>query len=132
MMHEITIDNILYSTNKDLLQIDVIHAYLSGESYWGKGISKKIVENSIKGSTCYAAYKDSKQIAFARLITDEATFAFLADVFVIPEYQGKGIGKELMNVLMTNVSQMGLRKIMLATRDAQGLYEKYGFKNFPN
>jgi N-acetylglutamate synthase-like GNAT family acetyltransferase len=131
MHYETTINNIFYSNNKDLLQIDVIYGYLSKESYWVKGIPKQIVENAINGSVCYAAYDNKKQIAFARIVTDNATFAFLADVFVITERQGNGIGKELMNFVMTDVATMGLRKIVLATRDAQDLYKKYGFKNLP-
>ncbi len=132
MIKDKIINGIVYSANKELLQIAVIHDYLSKESYWGGGIPKQTVEKAIIGSLCFAAYKDNKQIAFARIVTDHATFAFLADVFVLKDHQAQGIGKELMKFIMDHVSTMGLRKIMLATRDAQTLYQKYGFKNLPH
>jgi GNAT superfamily N-acetyltransferase len=124
-----TIDNILYSSDKSLLQIEVIHGYLSKESYWAQNIPVETVKASIEGSTCYAAYYEGRQIAFARVISDHATFGYLADVFVIEEFRRKGISKQLMNFIMSEPSFGKLRRFMLATKDAHGLYEKFGFSN---
>jgi len=123
-----TIDGILYSSDKKLLQLNVIHTYLSQESYWSQGIPEEIVRKSIEGSLCFAAYHENKQIAFARVVTDKATFAYLADVFVIEAYRKKGVSKNLMQFIMECEEIKGIRKFMLATRDAHSLYEKFGFK----
>lgn len=128
MNYEITVDNVLYSSNKNLLQLDVIHQYLSLESYWAKNIPLDVIQNAIKGSLCFAAYSEGKQIAFARVITDEASFGYLADVFVLEPYRGKGISKELMKFIMNYPSLTKLRRFMLATKDSHTLYEKFGFK----
>lgn len=128
MTQEKIVDGVLYSDNKDLLQLDVIHAYLSNESYWAKGIPKELVKKSIEGSLCFGAYKDNKQIAFARVISDMASFGYLADVFVLEEQRGKGISKQLMKFIIDYEPLKGLRRFMLATKDAHSLYEKYGFK----
>lgn len=129
MSKDKTIDGILYSSDKKLLQLNVIHAYLSQESYWSQGIPEEIVRKSIEGSLCFAAYHENKQIAFARVVTDKATFAYLADVFVIEAYRKKGVSKNLMQFIMECEEIKGIRKFMLATRDAHSLYEKYGFKS---
>jgi GNAT superfamily N-acetyltransferase len=115
-----------------LLQLDVIHHYLSEESYWSKGIPLQIVKDSIEGRVCFGAYLDDKQIAFARIVTDGATFGYLADVFVLEPYRGKGISKKLMQLIMDYPVCKKFRKFMLATNDAQGLYEKFGFKPIPH
>lgn len=128
MLYEAAISDLVYSNNKDLLQVDVIHAYLSGESYWAKGIPLHLVENAIRGSECFAVYYNGRQIAFARVITDGATFGYLADVFVLESYRGKGISKQLMKFIMDYPRFKGLRRFMLATKDAHSLYEKSGFK----
>ncbi len=128
MNGEKTINGILYSNNKNLLQIEVIHKYLNEESYWAKGIPFKLLHECINGSVCFAAYSNNKQIAFARLITDGATFGYLADVFVMAQYRGKGIANELMKFVMEYEPVTKLRRFMLATKDAHSLYEKYGFK----
>lgn len=128
MNYELTENNVLYSCNKDLLQVDVIHHYLSKESYWAQNIPVSVVEGSIKGSLCFGAYSDGKQIAYARVITDEATFGYLADVFVLEPYRKKGISKTLMKFIMNHPSLKNLRRFMLATKDAHTLYEKFGFK----
>jgi GNAT superfamily N-acetyltransferase len=125
---EATVNGILYSANKDLLDVDSIHSYLSKESYWAENIPRSIVERSIKGSYCFGAYDDNKQVAFARVITDEATFAYLADVFVVEAYRRKGISKNLMKFIMDKAAFDGVRSFMLATKDAHSLYEKYGFQ----
>jgi GNAT superfamily N-acetyltransferase len=131
MAYEITVDGLLFSNDKQLLQIAVIHDYLTNESYWAQGIPLDIVKDSIEGSVCFGVYKDKQQIAYARIVTDNATFGYLADVFVLEEYRGEGISKQLMKYIMDYPPCKKFRRIMLATKDAQGLYEKFGFKNPP-
>ncbi len=129
MAYEITIDGLLFSDNKELLQVEVIHGYLCNESYWAEGIPLEIVKDSIAGSVCFGVYKNGKQIAYARIVTDNATFGYLADVFVLGEFRGAGISKQLMAFIMNYPACKKFRRMMLATKDAQGLYEKFGFKN---
>ena len=117
----------LISTDKTKLDIAVIHNYLSKESYWAKNIPIKIIKKSIKGSCCFGLYKNKNQIGFARVVTDHATFGYVADVFILNEYRGKGLSKWLMEVIMTHPDLQGLRRWMLATRDAHGLYAQFGF-----
>ena len=128
MGYEKITDNILYSSNKELLQVDIIHKYLSEESYWAKGIPRSLVEECINGSLCFAAYFNNRQIAFARVITDGASFGYLADVFVLNEFRGQGISKHLMSFIIEYPPFKNFRRFMLATRDAHALYSKYGFK----
>jgi GNAT superfamily N-acetyltransferase len=120
----------IISTDKALLQIPVIHQYLSVESYWAKNIPIAIVQQSIDGSLCFGIYtKDEhEQIGFARVITDHATFAYLADVFVLPKYRGIGLSKWLMQHILQYPSLQNIRRFMLATQDAHGLYQQFGFK----
>ncbi len=117
----------VFSDDVAQLQIGIIHHYLSTQSYWSQHISLQTVEASIKGSCCFAVYEGTQQIGFARVITDKATFAYLADVFILPPYQGKGLGKQFMQFIMNAPYLKGLRRFMLATKDAQTLYEKFGF-----
>ena len=119
------------STDPARLDIPLIHRVLSN-SYWAKGRSVGVVEKSIRNSLCFGAYLDGVQIAFARLITDRAVFAYLADVFVVPESQGRGISKMLLEEILAHPDITGLKLIRLATRDAHGLYEKYGFESTTN
>lgn len=118
--------SIQLSTDKKLLQVSRIHAFLS-QSYWAKDIPLAIVQKSIENSMCIGVYKNDVQIGFARVITDHATFAYLADVYIIEEEQGKGYSKQLMQYIMNHPDLQGLRRFMLATRDAHGLYEAFGF-----
>ena len=108
------------------MDIDVIHSFLT-RSYWAEGISKEIVRRSIEGALCFGVFENDKQIGFARMITDRATFAYLADVFIIEEFRGLGLSKWLMEVIMSYPDLQGLRRMMLATRDAHELYKKFGF-----
>ena len=117
----------IVSTDKKLLQLDIIHAFLK-EAYWSKNIPLEIVKKGIENSLCFGAYINNNQIGFARVITDYATFAYLADVFILEPYRGKGYSKELMNFIMNHEQLQGLRRFMLCTRDAQELYNLYGFK----
>jgi GNAT superfamily N-acetyltransferase len=115
------------STDPALLDVDAIHAYLS-HSYWAAGIPRDIVERSIRGSICFGLYTADRQVGFARVITDRATFAYLADVYVLEDYRGRGLSKWLMQVIMEYPDLRGLRRFMLVTRDAHGLYAQYGFQ----
>ena len=126
-MYEKTINDFLFSTHKSKLQLEVIYNYLSKESYWAQNIPLDIVKQSIDGSVCFGIYLKNKQIGYARVITDCATFGYLADVFVLEEHRGKGLSKELMKFIMAHPSFKKLRRFMLATKDAQGLYKQFGF-----
>lgn len=119
----------VFSNDKSKLQIHVIHNFLSNESYWAKNIPLNKVIKAIEGSFCYAVYHQENQIAFARVITDCATFAYLADVFVVGNYRGLGISKQFMDFIMNDSQLKNLRRFMLATKDAHTLYEKFGFKS---
>lgn len=98
-----------------------------GSSYWAKGIPPAVVDKSLAHSLCFALLDGARQIGFARVISDRATIAFLNDVFVLPEYRGRGLSKWLMECVINHTELQGLRRWMLATRDAHGLYEKFGF-----
>lgn len=119
------------STDKSKLNVDTIHNYLCNESYWAKNIPVETVIKSIDGSCCFGLYVNensiAKQIGFARVVTDYATFAYLADVFVLETYRGKGLSKWLMKMIMNCPDLQGLRRWLLATKDAHGLYTKFGF-----
>jgi GNAT superfamily N-acetyltransferase len=108
------------------LDIETIHNFLR-ESYWAKGIPRSIVEKSINHSLCFGLYHNSEQIGFGRAVSDQATFAYLADVFVLPAYRGRGLGKWLVACVLAHPELQGLRRWLLATRDAHGLYEENGF-----
>jgi len=105
-----------------------VHRFLSEESYWCPGVPRDVVERSIDGSLCFGAYERDEQIGFARVVTDGATFAYLGDVFVIAEHRRRGIGRALVKEVMERPELQGLRLFLLATADAHGLYEQFGFK----
>ena len=115
------------STDKDKLQLNVIHRYLSEESYWAKHIPLETVARSIENSFCFGIYFNNEQIGFARVITDFAIFAYLADVFVLEAHRGKGLSKSLMQYIMSHPKLQGLRVFALKTKDAHGLYKQFGF-----
>lgn len=123
-------DDYLISTDPSKLNIEVIHKYLSQESYWAKDIPFETVKKSIEHSLCFGLYHQQEQIGFARLITDKATFAYLADVFVLKEYRGKGLSKFLMATIQSHPELQNLRRWLLATKDAHGLYELFGWTRF--
>jgi GNAT superfamily N-acetyltransferase len=110
-----------------LKQIDVIHGYLTA-SYWAEGIPKKTVRKSMQGSICFGVLRGRELVGFCRVITDKATYAYLADVFVLEEHRGKGLSKRMMEAVKTHKGLQGIRRFMLVTRDAHGLYAQYGFK----
>lgn len=116
----------LISTDKSKLDIKVIQNFLRN-SYWAKNRPLKITKLTIKNSLCFGIYHKKIQIGFARVITDYATFAYLADVFILEEYRGKGLSKWLMKVILNYSELQNLRRWFLATSDAHSLYEKFGF-----
>ena len=106
-----------------------MHRFLSEESYWCPGVSRDVVDRSIDNSLCFAAYEDDgRQIGFARVVTDAATFVYLGDVFVLPAHRGAGVGQRLMEAVMAHPDIQGVRRFMLATDDAHALYERFGFR----
>ena len=117
----------LISTDPARLDIARIHQYLSTESYWAAGRSLELVQLSISHSLPFGMFRGTEQIGFARVVTDYVSFAWLGDVFVLPEYQGRGLGKWLIRVIMAYPRFEALRRWMLATRDAHGLYAQFGF-----
>ena len=111
------------------MDIDVIHGFISN-SYWAKGIPRETLIKGMQNSLCFAVLDTKqRQVGFARMITDKTSFAYLADVFVLPTFQGKGLSKLLMTSIVEHPDLQGLRRMMLNTSDAHGLYEKYGFKS---
>lgn len=121
-------ETVLFSTDKSLLDLNVIHKFLSERSYWAKGVPLYVVERSVKNSLCVGIYTDGRQIGFARIITDYTTFGYLADVFVDENFRGHGISKKLMEFIFQFPEVKTLRRFVLVTSDAHGLYEKFGFK----
>jgi GNAT superfamily N-acetyltransferase len=123
-------DSFLISTDRSRLDIGVIHGFLT-ESYWAKGVPVSVVQKSIENSLCFGVYDTTsgvQQIGFARAITDYATFAYLADVFILEPHRGKGLSKWLISCILAHPELQGLRRWMLATRDAHGLYRQFGFE----
>ncbi|HET9839411.1 MAG TPA: GNAT family N-acetyltransferase [Candidatus Angelobacter sp.] len=114
------------STDPARIDLIFVHAFLT-ISYWARGIPVETVKRSIENSLAFGVYRAGRQIGFARVITDRATFAYLADVFVVPEYRGRGLSKWLMQCIFGHPDLQGLRRWMLATQDAHGLYQQYGF-----
>ncbi len=125
-MTTITKGKFSISTDKEKLDIKMIHHYLSN-SYWAKNIPMETVKKSIEHSLCFGIYFVNKQVGFARVITDYTSFAYLADVFILESEQGKGLGKWLIKEIIAFPTLQGLRKWLLATEDAHGLYKQYGF-----
>lgn len=119
-------DGYVISTERKRLDLAVIHDFLA-HSYWAAGIPRAVVERSIEHSLPFGIYHDARQVGFARVITDHATFAYLSDVFVIEEYRGRGLSRWLLQVMTDHPCLQGLRRWQLMTRDAHGLYETAGF-----
>lgn len=116
------------STDRARLDIAAIHAYLT-RSYWSPGIPLAIVEQALRNSLCFGVYESASgaQAGLARVVTDYATFAYLCDVYVLEDHRGHGLGKRLMREIMAHPALTGARRVMLATRDAHGLYAQTGF-----
>jgi N-acetylglutamate synthase-like GNAT family acetyltransferase len=130
---ETTRNNYLISTDPSKLQIEVIHDYLSKQSYWAENILLETVERSIKNSMAFGVYQQTEtglnQVGFCRVISDLTTFAYLADVFILEEFRGQGLSKFLVETVLKHPDLQGLRRWTLATRDAHGLYAQYGFES---
>jgi GNAT superfamily N-acetyltransferase len=114
------------STDPARVDVRMVHEFLT-KSYWAKGIPIETVQRSIENSICFGAYHGRRQVGFARIISDLATFAYLADVFVLSSYRGRGLSRWLMECIVSHPDLRGLRRWMLATKDAHGLYAKFGF-----
>ncbi len=135
MKYEKEQEQFVLSTDSKLLDVILIHQYLSVESYWAKNIPLATVQQSIEGSLCFGIYQKQPahaQVGFARVVTDKATFAYLADVFILPPFRGRGLSKWMMECIMAHPQLQGLRKWMLGTKDAHGLYSQFGFRPLDN
>jgi GNAT superfamily N-acetyltransferase len=110
----------------------MVHNFLTTQSYWGQGRSIELVKKSIENSLPFGVYSNDKMVGFARVVTDYSTFGWIADVFILPEYRGKGLSKWLMETILAHPKLQGLRRWLLATRDAHGLYRQYGFRELSN
>src|SRR5215831_4183853 len=122
-------DGLTISTDPARIDRALVHAFLS-DSYWAPGIPREIVDRSIENALCFGIYDENRQIGFARVISDFSTFAYLADVFVLPEHRGRGLSKWLMQVIIDHPQLQGLRRFTLATKDAHSLYAQFGFTPF--
>lgn len=118
-----------YAISDDPARLDLtaIHAFLT-RSYWASGVPRALVERAVANSLCFGLYHEPDQVGFARVVTDRATFAYLADVYVLETHRGQGLSKWLVQTLREHEELQGLRRFLLATRDAHGLYAKFGFK----
>jgi GNAT superfamily N-acetyltransferase len=119
--------NIEISTDKNRLDLAMIHAFLANDSYWVPGISRDSVEKCIAHSLCFGVYAGGRQIGFARVVTDFVRFAHLLDVFVLPEFRGRGIAKSLMENILAHPELRTIVRYTLGTQDAHGLYARFGF-----
>lgn len=124
--YEVRQGEYLISADPAQLDLGVIHSFLT-KSYWAKGVTEDVVARSIEHSICFGVYKDGTQVGFARAVTDRATFGFLADVFVTESERGNGLGKTLVEAALNHPELSSLRRWLLATDDAHGLYERSGF-----
>jgi len=121
-------DGFTISTDRSKLDRKAIHEFLTA-SYWATGIPREVVDRSIDGALCFGVFEDGRQVGFARVITDSATFAYLADVFVLESHRGRGLAAWLMECILAHPDLQGLRRWMLLTRDAHPLYRKSGFRD---
>lgn len=129
---QVQADEFVISTDRDRLDVPLIHSFLCNDSYWAKGIPRSTVERSLQHSLCFGIYRADQQTGFARVITDYTTFAYLADVFIVPAYRGRGLSKWLVKTILGHPELQGLRRWMLATTDAHGLYKQFGFVPLPH
>lgn len=126
-MSESQLENFIISTDKRRLQPEAIQKFLSEESYWAKSRTYEQTLCAIENSICFGLYIDDRQIGFARVVSDHATFAYLGDVYILDEFRGRGLSKWLMETIISYPDLQGLRRWLLATRDAHGLYAQYDF-----
>jgi GNAT superfamily N-acetyltransferase len=118
----------IISTDKSKLDLSVIHDYLSNHAYWSRHIPFETVKKASENSLNFGLFKNGTQIGYARVISDFATIAYLGDVFILPEYRGKGLSKWMMELIMSHPNLQGLRRWILLTRDAHNLYKQYGWE----
>ncbi len=119
---------VVISTDRGRLDRDAIYRFLSEDAYWSRGVPREVVERAIENSMCFGAYRADELVGFARVVSDRATFAWLCDVFVLPKERGLGIGKRLIEAVMSAPDLRGVRNFLLATRDAHSLYARFGFQ----
>ena len=119
-------NELVISFDPDRFDVEATHAFLS-QSYWAAGIPLAVLRKAIANSLCVAAFDGEAQVGFARVVTDRATFAYLADVYVLESHRGRGLSRRLVAALLEHPELQGLRRLMLVTRDAHGLYGKFGF-----
>jgi len=122
-------DDYEISTDRARLNIDLIQDFLCNQSYWATGRSREVVVRSIDNSLPFGIYRGSEQVGFARIVTDYATFAWVADVFVLTEHRGQGLAKWLMEIIIAHPQLQGFRRWVLSTKDAHDLYKQFGFIN---
>lgn len=120
------------SADPHRLDVEVIHTFLAEDSYWARGIPRSTVQRAIENSICFGVYHGAAQVGFARIVTDRSTFALLADVFILEAHRGKGLSKWLMRCVVEHHDLQGLRRFLLATSDAHGLYRQFGFEALGN
>ena len=116
------------SDERERLDLGLVHRFVSEESYWGQGRSLEVVRRSVEGSKPFGIYRGQEMVGFARVVTDYATFAWVADVFVTVEHRGRGLSKWLMETILAHPELQGFRRWVLATKDAHGLYRQFGFR----
>jgi GNAT superfamily N-acetyltransferase len=116
------------STDPGRIDRDLVHRFLSRESYWARGIPRDVVDRCIDNSLCFGVYRGSEQVGFARVVTDRAAIAYLGDVFIVAGHRRRGLGKRLVEVVMRHPDLQGLRRFMLGTEDAHSLYDRFGFR----
>src|SRR5450432_1985315 len=145
MIYTIVKDNYTISTDKSKIDIDYVHGFLR-QSYWSPGVPIQVVKKAMEGSLCFGIYDNDlqalpssrqalpagRQVGYARMITDKATFGWLADVFIDEGYRGRGLGKWLVEMILAHPDLQGLRRILLATKDAHKVYEQCGFRLISN
>lgn len=127
MIYERHREKFRVSTDPARLDVDAVHAFLS-TSYWAQGIPRETVARALRNSLCFGLYEEDSQVGLARMVTDRATFAYLCDVYVLPERRGLGLGRWLIQCVMDHPDLAGLRRLILVTRDAHDLYRSFGFK----
>jgi GNAT superfamily N-acetyltransferase len=115
------------STDRARLDVALIHGFLAQDSYWAQNVPLEVVQRAIAHSLCFGLYQAERQVGFARVVTDNATFAYLADVFIVASHRGQGLGRQLLEAVLAHPDLQGLRRFMLATRDAHELYRQFGF-----
>jgi GNAT superfamily N-acetyltransferase len=125
-------NDLTISNDKADLDIEMVYTFLTQHTPWARGMPRDTFERAVAGSLCFGGYLEGKQIAFVRLVTDQATFAYLCDVFVLPDHRGKGIASALLKHVFASPSLTGLRRIVLVTSDAHHVYAPHGFTGLAN